>query len=300
MKKYIITIISLFIIILISLGGYFWYSNAKSNESNSVQTLQEKCLSEINYLGTEIIEMANMLNNISYTNFEIQSKEIEGESQQQGGNSGGENSGENGQESSDETGQSSEENRISTSVIQYDSILTHDDEKIDWTTIKSKIENMHSMWTTVLIDLTTLKVNKDNLLKYNDILDEVIISLEEENKQSTLAAMANLFDLLSIYAQDFCEDTSIVSLLQVKSNILYAYSSVEANNWDKINEYVEIAKQKFTNIMNMGVNDLNKVDINNKAYVLINELQTDLDSKNNKIFYINYKNLMQELEAIST
>ena len=167
MKKYIITIISLFIIILISLGGYFWYSNAKSNESNSVQTLQEKCLSEINYLGTEIIEMANMLNNISYTNFEIQSKEIEGESQQQGENSGGENSGENGQESSGETGQSSEENRISTSVIQYNSILTHDDEKIDWTTIKSKIENMHSTWTTVLIDLTTLKVlyRKQTILK---------------------------------------------------------------------------------------------------------------------------------------
>ena len=64
MKKYVITIVLLFIIILISIGGYFIYSNAKTNESNNMDTLKEKANSEVKFLSANIISMMNELNNI--------------------------------------------------------------------------------------------------------------------------------------------------------------------------------------------------------------------------------------------
>ena len=294
MKKYIITIIVLFAIILLSIGGYFIYSNAKTEDANSVSTLHKKCISELNYLGMEITKMANALNNISYTNFEIQNKEIEASSQSQ---SGSENS-EGGGSSNSGEGTSSK-NSIDTSVIQYDTILTQDDKAIDWNSIKAKIENMHSIWTTILIDLTTLNVNRDNLLKYNDLLDQIILQLEDEDKQAAVNTMADLYHLLTLYIEDFSEDSNAVSILRVKSNILYAYVSVEKGDWDTVKQNIEKAKQEFSNVMNAAVNSINQIDRINKAYVLLNELQSDSENQNNKIFYINYRNVMQELEAIS-
>ena len=52
----------------------------------------------------------------------------------------------------------------------------------------------------------------------------------------------------------------------------------------------------FGNIMNNQVNNINNIDSINKAYVLISGLKEDAVNKTGSIFYINYKNLMQELE----
>lgn len=76
MKNYIVAIIILLIVIALSIGGFFIYSNIMNNKSNEAQTLNEKCLAEIDYLSTNIISMMNGLNNISYTNYRIVSEEI--------------------------------------------------------------------------------------------------------------------------------------------------------------------------------------------------------------------------------
>ena len=105
MKKYIITIVFLFVLIGLFIGGYFIYSNAKTNESNSVDTLKAKCTSELEYLSSNIILMMNELNNISYENYKVINDEIKVEnssggdsqtagSQSENGSGGGSNSSE--------------------------------------------------------------------------------------------------------------------------------------------------------------------------------------------------------------
>ena len=47
MKKYIITIITLFLIIVIAIVGYFVYGNIKESKTNSSDMLTEKVISEI-------------------------------------------------------------------------------------------------------------------------------------------------------------------------------------------------------------------------------------------------------------
>ena len=49
MKKYVISIIIFFIIILLAIGGYFMYSNIMNNKSNDMKSLQEKSLAEIDF-----------------------------------------------------------------------------------------------------------------------------------------------------------------------------------------------------------------------------------------------------------
>ena len=275
MKKYIVTIIILFTIIILSIGGYFLYSKAKSNEGNSVDTLKSKCISELDYLNIEIIEIMNGLNNISYENFQITNKEVE---------------------VSKEESNTISENSIDSSVVEFQNIITEDKDKVDWQNIRGRVENMYTSWTTILIDLTTLNVNRDNLLKYNQIMDTMIGNLEAEKKEECLKNGADLYSLLVTYIQDIFGDSNLISLYKVKSNILYAYSRVDAKDWDSVNNYIQTAISEFGNIMNNQVNNINDIDSINKAYVLINELGQDAINNNGSVFYINYKNLMQVLE----
>ena len=277
MKKYVITIIILFTILILAIGGYFIYSNAKTNESNSTDTLKSKALAEIDYLSTEIVEIMNGLNNISFSNFEIINQKINATPPE------GENT-------------TSSENTIDATVIQYDNILTNDNNAIDWNDLKGKVENMYSSWTSVLMDLTTLNVNRDNLLRYNNLLDEVVKNLQNEDKNASLSNMAELYNLLNLYVRDFSNDNYLTSLYGVKSNILYAYSVLETDDWQKATEYISLARQEFNTIMNNQMNNIANMDTINKSYILLNELAEDCNNQNKDIFYVNYRNLMQELE----
>lgn len=190
-----------------------------------------------------------------------------------------------------------EDNTINSSNVELNTILSNNDE-IDWELLKSDIETMYASWTTILMDLTTLNVNKDNLLQYNDILGKIVDNLEKEDKETALVNLADLYNLLTMYIQDFSDDGNNKALFATRSNILYAYAYIEIDDWDKVNDYVGKAKNEFANIVNGQVNNVSKLDKINKAYILINEVEKNTNEKNKNIFYVNYRNLIQELENL--
>lgn len=289
MKKYVISIIIFFIIILLAIGGYFMYSNIMNNKSNDMKSLQEKSLAEIDFLDTSITSMMNGLNNISYNNYRIVSEEINVTNEQQG----------NSNESQSAEGSSTnEQSSINSSNVTNNDILLGTNNNVNWDNLKSEIENMYDSWTTILIDLTTLNVNKENLLKFNSTLDQIVKDLDNEDKSASLMHIADLYNLLTLYMQDFAADREETKIYNVKSNILYAYSFVETDEWNNVKTYVGNAKNEFSNILNNQVNNRNNIDEINKAYILINELEEDCNTQNKNVFYVNYRNLMQELENI--
>lgn len=280
MKKYIITIVILFLLIVLSICGCFVYANFKSNEGNSNDMLKEKALSQINFLNTEIIDIMNELNNISFSNYKIINKDIE--------------ISEEGKENDVKTS----ENTIDRSSVEYETVLDSNNNNVNWNEIKETTENIYSSWTTILIDLTTLNVNKDNLLKFNDLLDQIITAEEEKNKEKCLINCSDLYNLLCLYLNDFCNDNQIKNIYNTKSNILYAYSYIESDNFDRAKEYLINGINEFNKIMNNQVNNIDSMDEINKSYILINELLDDVNKENKKTFYINYQELMPEIDNI--
>ena len=109
---------------------------------------------------------------------------------------------------------------------------------------------------------------------------------------------ADLYNLLALYLNDFAVDEQLKNIYNTKSNILYAYSFIDEENWEKANNYIENAKNEFNKIMNNQVSNLNSIDEVNKSYILINELSDDISKKSKKTFFINYQEVMQELENI--
>ena len=117
-----------------------------------------------------------------------------------------------------------------------------------------------------------------------------------KDKENALLNCSDLYSLLSKYVKDFSEENS--KIYNVRSNILYSYSEIERENWEEAVNYIKKADENFASILNNQINNIDKIDIINKAYVLLNELQEDCNSKDRKVFLINYSNLMQELQNI--
>lgn len=304
MKKYIIVIVVIAIIILILFGSYYIYSS--NHSQNDIDNLKSKADEEISYLSTTIISMLNKLNNITYTHYEIVEENI---SQEQSNTQGGSLSSDNqnqekgnnseGQQGDKGTTQGQgQSNSITNMSMKESSILVNSNKKIDWDNIKKETEKMYQTWTTVLIDLNTLNTNKDNLKRYSTTLDSVTKAVQKEDKKATATELANLYSLLASYTKDYSNDTKKINLLNTKSNILFSYALAEDDKWQDMKSSIKKAQNAYNNILNGGIQNNGNISSINKAYILLNEIEKSTDTKDKNIYYINYKNLMKELEVL--
>lgn len=297
MKKYIVTIIILFIIIFLSIGGFFVYANVKKNDSNNIQTLIDKGISEIEYLDSSIISIMNEINNISYSSYRIISEEIKSENSTS--SSGSSSNSESNSSAKDEKSNSeSQENTINNSQMITNSLLNKNNSEVNWTDLNSQLQEIYSSWPTIMMDLTILNVNKDNLLKFNSKLDEIVKHFENKDSKKALISLSELYDLVNIYIKDFSNDENQKAVFDVRARILSAYAYTESEDWTKASENITKAKEHFAIIANDQVNNINRIDVINKSYILINELEQDSKEKSIKTFLVNYENLMQELHNI--
>ncbi len=298
MKKYVITIIVVAGIILLLFGSYYIYSS--NNSQDTIDNLKLKVDEEIDYLDTTIISMMNQFHNINYANYKIVEKEVPAESQdEQSSSSGGQEGGSGGGGSGGSSTQSqSSSNTITNMTMNYSSILVNPNKKVDWNEIKKETEKMYHTWTTVLIDLNSLNINQDNLLKYTTVLDNITKSVQKEDTKTTLRYLADLYSLLVSYTKEYSNDNQRIIILDTKSNILYAYSMAEEDKWKEMQSYIKKAQNVYHNMMNNTLQNNGNTTSINKAYVLLNEIYKSTETKDKSIFYINYKNLMQELEII--
>lgn len=187
---------------------------------------------------------------------------------------------------------------MTISNVEPSGILLNDNEKVNWDVIKEEVESIYSNWPSTLIDLNSLNVNQDNLIKFNDNLNQLVITLDGEDRNQSLLKLADLYGLINLYYSEYSDDTIKENVIATKSYIARAYALIESDDkWDEIKQNITNARVQYNNVMN---NSLQEGNINsiNKSYILLGEMEKNVDSKNKKVFLINYKNLMQELDII--
>lgn len=277
------------------------------------QLLKEKGVQEIKYLDSKLIGMLNHLNGISFENYMVVSEQI--------GSSDGTESSESsqsspkGEEDSEEKSQSSDSTESSSqsdaqkesnnsqkaSKMQPNNILNRNsEEKIDWNTLKLDIENLASEWNTMLLDLYKLNVDNNKILEFSKSLDSAMMAIKEENKKESVVQLGNLYRFIPEYLNQFSEQTSFNNIESIKANLINAYVLIEEDKWNEINGQLESAESEYTSNI---INDTNLLKDHsysvNKAYVMLKELKNSTGTKDKEIFYIKYKNLMEELNLFN-
>ena len=275
------------------------------------QVMKSKVAEELEYLDAKIISIANKLNNISLQNYTITSEEVS-LGQEQTSKSSSEKSNSQGESSSQEEGAESQQkesssqgqqgeagqNNIEITQMQPETTLNSDVNDIDWNTIKSEIETINDSWWVVILDLSNLNIDNNDILSFSSALDDCILSIKDENKANTLANIAKLYSFIPRFERGISSDNSNQNVKQVKSYLINAYSLAEKEDWTGIESNISDCEKTFKNLTNDMDYMKDKEYKVNRTYVLIKELQNSLAYKDKKLFYVKYKNLMESINTL--
>ena len=131
-----------------------------------------------------------------------------------GGSSGKESNNGNGSNSEEQSGNSSNSSSDSKGNegnneeynLEQSGILTNNNNDIDWKSIKFEVESLYSEVSTITLDLYSLGINREDVLGFNQELDNLTISVKEENKENTLSNLSKLYDYIPKYLKSVTND----------------------------------------------------------------------------------------------
>ena len=311
--KYGISI--LIIIIIITLLCLTLFKNKDENNM-----LAEKVRDQLNYLDLEVIGLLNSLNNITIENYKISTKEVnlgnsnsnpsitsdgqensdnksENEGASGGKGSSSEASGNTNSSSTTSATTNGAEEKIKVTELISKNIIG-DSKKINWQLITSRVENLYSIWSTIAIDLKELNVPMDKIDNFNVALNELTLKIKEQNKEESIQELVDMYEFILNYYNSFDNNlsTNDKRLKEIKYNIIIAYENVEIEKWDLAKTYVSEAKKKNDEILN-NLEQTNEFSIK-KINITLNQIQSALETKDKDIFYINYRNLIEEINLM--
>lgn len=305
-KRIFLIIFSIAIIIIFV--AYIVTSTNNYIKSNS-KKIDEKTEEEIKQLEEKLVGMINSLNNISFTNTVLKQTSEKSSSTNSNNNSFNNSSDNSSKDSNNEQNSQSsgnsdnDSNSISSKTeeqvkyeIQKNDILLIDLSNIDWEYIKANTESIYNLWANLIIDLHELNVNNQDILNFSNTLDQVTLSVKQENKYASITNLVSLYSYLPIYVNQFLDDENDKNIFLTKNCVLNTYALIEQQNWDEMKKKTASAIEYFSNIMNNIENNerQNKNKIT-KIYVLLNELYSSIDLKDKELYYIKYRNVMEEL-----
>lgn len=309
MKKYKKIIYVFFIIVIASLGIVLYKNISKGNSED----IKEKTLAEVEYLEKKIVTLLNDLNNIESRNYNLSVSEISkedtsksGESSQEEGSKSskeegnqGESSGEDnqGQQNSDGSASNGEEEKSEEYTLKETGVLTNTNE-IDWEKIKTEVENLYSPIPTITLDLYGLDIAKEDILGFNQELDNLTKIVQEQNKENTLASLSKLYEYIPKFAEKTTDEKTYKTVIATKNNLFKAYSKLDTKNWGDISNDVKTSIETFSSGLVSTSSSSNKQYIINKIYIMLNELQNAVNVKDEAIFLIKYKNILEEMNNL--
>ena len=301
MKKFknIAYILLVFIIIIL---GFVIYSNANKDDKNEEN---EKIVSEIKYVESKLVNLFNEMNKIESRNYNIAVGEVSKEVTQQSSTESSSSSGSGGGSSGSSSGEESSSGENTTNdkqdnkkfELQSNGILTSK-EDIDWDFVKTEIENLYTSIATMTMDLYNEQINQDNILAFNQQLDNLVTVVKNENKEETLMELSSLYNLLSLITQELPNQELYKVLVETKNNIFKGYSKLDSGNWNDISNNINDAISSYSKLLtDTNIGQENQYSIN-KSYILLNEMQNAVNIQDVSVFLIKYKNLLEELNSM--
>lgn len=169
---------------------------------------------------------------------------------------------------------------------------------IDWEKLEKETNNLYTYWSSVILDLSYLSIDKSNLTNFGKTLDELAVSIEYKNKNETINNLIELYDKLIRYTQAI-EFENYNKILAAKYNLLCAYSVAENGNWTVVYEYILKATENIYKLVNsMEIDEYLQYNIN-QAYIAVKELENIIYIKDLNIFYSKYKFTLSKLESLT-
>lgn len=288
-----------FLIILGIIGIAIFAGKLSAKAKEDGGRHKEKIEKEIDYLDAHITSLANKLNGIILESYKVSISKIreENATEKSGANSSDKKSGEKSETKGEESETSGEQTKLTK--MEQELVGKEEDGEIDWNWMEGKTETLYSAWSTIVLDLYDIDVESSKILEFSNLLDKTVIDIKNKDEKSVAQTYAGLYSLVVDFSKKTEMGKEKKAAIEIKGDIIKAYAHVSSEDWDSVQAEIASAEKKATNL----VNEVNKEDKPkkyniNKMYILLEELKNSLDTKERRIFYIKYKNLIEEINTI--
>ena len=157
---------------------------------------------------------------------------------------------------------------------------------------------MYTSISTITLDLYRLHVSQEDILNFNKELDNLTVSLEEENKQLVLDNLVKIYEYIPKFAQAVVDDPLYKTVVETKLNVFKGYAKLDSGDWAGMNTNLVDAINIYATLLTNTQIDTSKQTSINKGYVMLNELKNAVDTQNRSVFLIKYKNLLEEINNL--
>ena len=296
--------LNIFIVFILLINSCFLFTGCGKSKH---EELKEKTISELGYVNIKIIDMLNILNNITFENYTIMSEQVkldeksqkeqsnQGENSDSGSGSKGEKS---NSEQQSEKQQDESQDLINTTEMITDTILTKNRDDIDWKVIKPEIEFLNETWSIIILDLYSLNVDNNKILEFSSKLDIAMMAIKKEDKKASLTSLASLYESLPEFLTEIKSDNNMQKIRQTQNYVIQAYSLADDITNPEVRENLQNAVDVYSEVLTDTNYTKNKTFKTNKAYVLLNELANSVNNGDSDIFYVKYKNFMETINEI--
>lgn len=278
----------IFLVIFLIFFILFGIFKAGKININNQEKYTQKLISEIKYLDINFVKIFNQMNNIEFENYKISINEIDKKNLKN-------------QKKEDTKSNDNKENEENKDIKIFDlkrmNILT-ESKDINWQKIKDEVENMYLSIPTITLDLYQTKIEKNLILDFNSEYDNLTKFAQEENKIKTLEELVKLYSNLVKISENIFPGEFDKLILKSKLNLFKAYSKLDNKDWEEILKDINLSIEEFSKIMSMKDITNQKIYSINKIYIMLNELEKSIDKKNEEIFLIKYKNIIEELNKM--
>ena len=278
----------IFLVIFLIFFILFGIFKAGKININNQEKYTQKLISEIKYLDINFVKIFNQMNNIEFENYKISINEIDKKNLKN----------QKKEETKSNDNKENEENKdIKIFDLKRMNILT-ESKDINWQKIKDEVENMYLSIPTITLDLYQTKIEKNLILDFNSEYDNLTKFVQEENKIKTLEELVKLYSNLVKISENIFPREFDKLILKSKLNLFKAYSKLDNKEWEEILKDINLSIEEFSKIMSMKDITNQKIYSINKIYIMLNELEKSIDKKNEEIFLIKYKNIIEELNKM--
>ena len=278
----------IFLVIFLIFFILFGIFKAGKININNQEKYTQKLISEIKYLDINFVKIFNQMNNIEFENYKISINEIDKKNLKN----------QKKEETKSNDNKENEENKdIKIFDLKRMNILT-ESKDINRQKIKDEVENMYLSIPTITLDLYQTKIEKNLILDFNSEYDNLTKFVQEENKIKTLEELVKLYSNLVKISENIFPREFDKLILKSKLNLFKAYSKLDNKEWEEILKDINLSIEEFSKIMSMKDITNQKIYSINKIYIMLNELEKSIDKKNEEIFLIKYKNIIEELNKM--
>ena len=194
----------LYILLLIILCAIIYFVIKNINQKDETY-VDDKYLSEVKYIESELVNMLNTMNNIETRNYSVSISKLPNTSNQTNESSSNSESdskdGNSKEQDSSSVGGDSSSEQSSNKSLNGDSSTTSDNKSfnmksngvlaskndVNWDIVKTEVENLYLSIPTLTIDVYDKKANEQDILAFNKDYDSLAITVKDENKVETLA-----------------------------------------------------------------------------------------------------------------